>query len=119
MAWLTIKQASQYINTSEKILREKARAGKIPAYKPFGKWLFNSEEIENFIKTNQNAAGQCVRHEDNISCQNKSYQRTNAAKYGGTHTQRRASKEYEDLLKAPTGRKQKNLRQGNIMNHGG
>jgi len=53
--YLTLKEASEYVGCSSKVLRLLAKAGKIRAARLFGQWVFkaswlNREEIDRLIE---------------------------------------------------------------------
>lgn len=46
--WIQTGEVSDLLGVGETTVREKARQGKLPAYKPFGHWRFKRSEIEEF-----------------------------------------------------------------------
>lgn len=51
--WLTLNEAAEYLRISERNLRNLTKSNKIPFYKPEGKILFKTAELDKFIEKNK------------------------------------------------------------------
>lgn len=56
MQFVTIEEAASRFHYRKSYLYKLARSGKIPVYKPRGKLLFETGEIDNFIKSGKRVA---------------------------------------------------------------
>lgn len=45
MTTLTTREAAELLRTTETTIRRKANDGSIPADKPFGRWIFDRDEL--------------------------------------------------------------------------
>ena len=58
---LDSRQAAALLKIHPKTLERKARAGEVPAYQIAGKWRFRASELDSWLHTQLNSAGQSVR----------------------------------------------------------
>ncbi|NUF50507.1 helix-turn-helix domain-containing protein [Gilliamella sp. ESL0250] len=104
--YYTTKEAASYLKEHPTNVRAKASKGIIKGYKRNGKkghWLFEKEDLDNYIKRNQNDTSQEVlRHnefEELKKCQSNQLNYTNGAKSGTTRTAHRmVPEEYAKAL---------------------
>lgn len=53
-AYLSVKEAAQYLSANEDTLRGKLQAGVIPAYKVGRLWRIRKDELEMYLEENGN-----------------------------------------------------------------
>ncbi len=51
--WLNVKQLAEYLGTTATGIRNMVYRGKLPAYKPFGKLLFDKREIDSIVRRHE------------------------------------------------------------------
>lgn len=95
---LNLKQAAQMLFIHHETLREKAKAGLIPAYKYGHRWYFFQEELENHIKSGKNPTVQNDTAMESLSCQNNLSKSNNAVKSGTTALPHQTANAYANLL---------------------
>jgi len=53
--WITIEDAAKYLGVGKTFLYTSVRAGKIPANRVGKKWMFQKEQLDQWVKTNKSA----------------------------------------------------------------
>lgn len=48
---IELREAAAYLLMSPSALREKAKAGKVPAFKPGKRWLFLASELDTWLRS--------------------------------------------------------------------
>ncbi|WP_083813960.1 helix-turn-helix domain-containing protein [Neisseria shayeganii] len=108
---LTVSGAAKWLSLHEETVRLKARTGQIPAHKKHGQWYFFEDELDEHIRSGNNAARQEAAHERRQSCPVKKSSEFTGVKVGAGGTTRlphQTEKEYASMLKLKTSNKQKN-----------
>ncbi|WP_082890783.1 helix-turn-helix domain-containing protein [Eikenella longinqua] len=108
---LNVEQAAERLFLHPETVRLKARTKEIPAYKKNGKWYFFADELDAYIKSDNNAALQEAAHERSFSCPAKTSSRCTKGKRGEVGTirsPRQTDSEYAAMLKLTTSSKQRN-----------
>ena len=51
--WMTVEEAAQYVQLGKTVLYNLAREGGIPSNKVGSKWLFNKNDLDNWVRSNK------------------------------------------------------------------
>ena len=91
---LNLKEAAQKLGLHKETVREKAKAGIIPAHKKCGRWYFFYEELVYWIKSGNNQAVQNDTANKEVSSWQNSLTLKNTKTSGITHSPRQMDSEY-------------------------
>ena len=96
-----LSEAATLLKMSPEALRQRAKAGAIPAYKPGKRWVFLETDLHAYLIGGYAEHGQALRatptHGGKQPCRS-----TNAEKSGGFALLPQTASEYTNLLKLPT-----------------
>ncbi|MDO5357574.1 MAG: helix-turn-helix domain-containing protein [Conchiformibius sp.] len=95
---LNLKQAAEMLFIHHETLREKAKAGLVPAHKFGRRWYFFQDELEKHIKSGKNQTVQNDTAMETLSCQNNLSKSNNAVKSGTTALPHQTANAYASLL---------------------
>ncbi len=95
---LTVEKAAEQLGYHPETVRQKIKAKEFPAYKQGKRWYIFEQDLENWVKSANNANVQNgMTQMENTPCQNLSSSH-NAAQRGTTRSPRQTVSEYANLL---------------------
>lgn len=102
-----LSEAAALLKMSPEALRQRAKAGHIPAYKPGKRWVFLEPDLHAYLIGDYAEHRQALRatltHGVKQPCRS-----TNAEKSGGFALPPRTASEYTNLLRLPTAPRPRN-----------
>ncbi|NBI43671.1 helix-turn-helix domain-containing protein [[Haemophilus] felis] len=106
MEFIGTEAAAKILDMHPGELRARASKKEIPGYKFCGRWKFDPEELEAFVKKGKNTPEE-VGHKENL-CRKNSYHSKKEGKFGTTRTPRQMANAYAEVLGLPIKTKQCN-----------
>ncbi|KAB2931900.1 MAG: helix-turn-helix domain-containing protein [Candidatus Contendobacter sp.] len=100
-----LSEAAALLKMSPEALRQRAKGGSIPAYKPGKRWVFLETDLHAYL-IGYAENGQALRATPTRG--GKSCRSTNEGIPGGSASRHPTANEYTNLLKLPTGRQPRN-----------
>src|SRR5450759_3699853 len=109
MRTLNLQAAAQFLHMNPEELRQRAKAGKVPAAKVGRRWVFLEEDLAAYVRSLYPQARQAlqVTLRKEMQCHF-----ANAAVSGGSTSLLPTGSEYAELLRLPTKPKRKNFTTG-------
>jgi len=105
MKTLALRDAAELLHMNPEALRQKAKAGIIPAAKPGKCWVFVEEDLLNYLRSLYACRQQAVRVTDSSEVTQCHF--TDAVRRGGLRSPHQVENEYAGLLGLSTGKKRK------------